>query len=343
LVAQLQSLGIAVKMLTGDALEVAREVAREVGLGEVIHAARLRPTAGAPAADAAQLVQQAAGFAEVFPEDKFRVVEALQAAGHVVGMTGDGVNDAPALRQAEVGIAVSNATDVAKGAASAVLTTQGLTGIVDLVTNGRSVYQRVLTWIVNKVSRTILKAGYVVIAFLATGQFAISALGMILIVFMTDFAKIALATDQVQASRRPETWNVGPLVIVAVAVGIALLVETLGLLAFGWHRFGLAEDPGLLQTFAFQTLLYFALFSLLSIRERRAFWRSRPSLVLAAALAADALIGVLIGVYGLADMRPLPVAVTATIVVSATVCALGINDGVKLVALALVSRPRRDG
>src|SRR5678815_216237 len=160
--------------------------------GNIVRAPDLRATTEVRAAE---LAASADGFAEVFPEDKFLVVKSLQAAGHVVGMTGDGVNDAPALRQAEVGIAVCSASDVAKGAASAVLTTDGLGGIVDLVVHGRATYQRVLTWIVNKISRTILKAGFVVGAFLATGRFVISALGMVLLVFMTDFVKITLATD----------------------------------------------------------------------------------------------------------------------------------------------------
>ncbi|HZS40978.1 MAG TPA: plasma-membrane proton-efflux P-type ATPase, partial [Polyangia bacterium] len=192
LIDQLRSLGIGVKMLTGDALPVAREIARELGLGEIVRAPELR---GDPAR-AAERARGSDGFAEVFPEDKFVVVKSLQSAGHVVGMTGDGVNDAPALRQAEVGIAVSGASDVAKGAASVVLTTEGLAGIVDLVKTGRAIYQRVLTWIVNKVSRTIFKSSFVVIAFLVTGRFVISALGMVLLVFMTDFVKIALSTDR---------------------------------------------------------------------------------------------------------------------------------------------------
>ena len=190
LIDELRSLGVAVKMLTGDALPVAREVARELALGEVMRIPELRAAEDASTERAADLVRGSSGFAEVFPEDKFLVVKSLQQAGHVVGMTGDGVNDAPPLKQAEVGIAVSGATDVAKGAASVVLTTEGLEGIIELVKNGRAIYQRVLIWIVNKVSRTILKAGFVVIAFLVTGKFVISALGMILLVFMTDFGTV---------------------------------------------------------------------------------------------------------------------------------------------------------
>jgi H+-transporting ATPase len=166
------------------------------------------------------------GFAEVFPEDKYAVVKGLQAAGHITGMTGDGVNDAPALRQAEVGIAVSSATDVAKGAASVVLTAPGLTNIVALVEQGRTIYQRILTWIVNKISRTILKAAFVSIAFVVTGKFVVSVFAMLLLTFMTDFAKIALATDHVRSSRKPETWNIGGFVAVSVATGVAMVAET---------------------------------------------------------------------------------------------------------------------
>ncbi len=294
LIDELRSLGIKVEMLTGDALPVAREIARVLGLGEIRRAPERARRAEGGARRRADLA--GGGFAEVFPEDKFLVVKSLQAAGHVVGMTGDGVNDAPALRQAEVGIAVSGATDVAKGAASAVLTTEGLVNIVDLVKNGRATYQRVLTWIVNKVSRSILKAGFVVIAFLVTGKFVISALVMLLLVCLTDVTHIALATDRVEPSQKPETWNIGPLVRVAVVLGVLTLIEALGLLAFGWRRFGLSDDAGLLQTFTFQTFLFFALCSLVSVRERRAFWRSRPSAALAASLAAAAI--------GRSDHRP---------------------------------------
>ncbi len=339
LIGELRSLGITVKMLTGDALPVARAVAEELGLGEVVRAPDLRAAlseTGMPAAEAALGTD---GFAEVFPEDKFLVVKGLQAAGHVVGMTGDGVNDAPALRQAEVGIAVSGSTDVAKGAASVVLTNEGLASIVDLVKNGRAIYQRVLTWIINKISRTILKSGFVVIAFLITGKFVISALGMVLLVFMTDFVKIALSTDRVHPSRKPETWNIGPLVRVAVVLGLLMLAESLGALAIGWNLFGLGHESGQLQSFTFLILLFFALFSIVSIRERRAFWTSRPSWILATALFVDACVGIAIGSNGLAELRPLPPGQIGFIVAYAFVASLVVNDCAKLILIGRLWNP----
>ena len=339
LIDELRSLGVKVLMLTGDALPVAREIARVLGLGDIT----LAPKRDAAQKDAPAVAPDLAGggLAEVFPEDKFLVVKSLQAAGHVVGMTGDGVNDAPALKQAEVGIAVSGATDVAKGAASAVLTTGGLVNIVDLVKNGRATYQRVLTWIVNKISRSILKAGFVVIAFLVTGKFVISAIVMLLLVCLTDVTHIALATDRVEPSQKPETWDIGPLVRVAIVVGVLTLVEALGLLAVGWHRFGLSTNAGLLQTFTFQTFLFFALTSLVSMRERRSFWRSRPSAPLAASLGAAAVVGTIIGLHGVAELSPLPFAESALVFGYAAICSLGPNDLVKSVLCARVRRAPR--
>lgn len=333
LIANLRGLGVTVKMLTGDALPVAREIARVLGIGQVDRVPHNNQSS--PDSRIGSVIQSRDGLAEIFPEDKFTVVRDLQAGGHVVAMTGDGVNDAPALRQAEVGIAVSGATDVAKGAASVVLLAEGLGGIIDLVKNGRVIYQRVLTWIINKVSRTILKSGFVVIPFLLTGKFVISALGMVLVVFMTDFVKIALSTDRARPSQKPETWSIGPLVMLAVILGLLMLVEALGLLALGWRWFDLGGNQGQLQTFTFQTLLFFALFSILSIRERRSFWASRPSAILSIALFADACVGVLIGLYGLAELQPLPPIQTALIVSYAFVFSLVVND---LLKLALLTR-----
>jgi plasma-membrane proton-efflux P-type ATPase len=334
LIDELKSLGVGVKMLTGDALPVAQELARELGLGEVVRAPDLRAAHSAGDMRARDLATGSSGFAEVFPEDKFLTVECLQEAGHIVGMTGDGVNDAPALRQAEVGIAVAGAADVAKGAASVVLTAEGLGGIVELVKNGRSIYQRVLTWIINKVSRAILESGFVVIAFLVSGKFVISALGMVLLVFMTDFVKIALSTDRVHPSQKPESWKIAPLVTLAVLLGLLMLFESLGLLFVGSHIFHLGGDRGRLHTFSFETLLFFALFSLVSIRERCEWWASWPSRTLGIALFADACAGVAVGTFGLGELRPLRLPEMGLIAGYSLLFSLIVNDFVKTAFIA---------
>jgi len=245
-------------------------------------------------------------------------------------MTGDGVNDAPALRQAEVGIAVSSATDVAKGAASVVLTEPGLTNIVALVEQGRTIYQRILTWIINKISRTILKAAFVAIAFVVTGKFVVSAFAMLLLVFMTDFAKIALATDNVLPSRQPETWDIGGFILTSVVLGIAMVAEALLLLWLGWTRFGLASNDGALTTFSFLTLLYMGVFSIVSARERRGFWTTWPSKALMAALVADALTGTVLTFTGLPGLAPLPWQQTLSIFAFSLLACLVVNDAVKV-------------
>ena len=329
-IASLRHLGVSVKMLTGDALPVAREIAQEVGLVNIRRVADLKAASTQPGNEAVDLLAGADGFAEVYPEDKYVVVQHLQAAGHVVGMTGDGVNDAPALRQAEVGIAVSNATDVAKGAASVVLTEPGLANIVVLVEQGRIIYQRILTWIINKISRTILKAAFVAIAFMATGKFVVTAFGMLLLVFMTDFAKIALATDNVRSSKTPETWKIGGFIEVSVALGMAMVAEALLLLYIAWTGFDLATNDSALYTFSFQTLLFFAVFSILSARERLRFWATMPSKTLVAALVLDVVVGVVLTNVGLPGLMPLPWWQTLAIFVYAMAVCLIVNDTVKV-------------
>ncbi len=330
LIAELRDLGVPVKMLTGDALPVAREIGQEVGLPNIRRVADLKAAGALASGTAVALLAGTDGFAEVYPEDKYIVVKHLQAAGHVTGMTGDGVNDAPALRQAEVGIAVSTATDVAKSAASVVLTKPGLTNIVALVEQGRTIYQRILTWIINKISRTILKAGFVSVAFMVTGKFVISASAMLLLVFMTDFAKISLATDNVRPSRKPETWKIAGYVSVAVVLGVAMLAEALFLLRLGWSHFGLATNDNGLYTFSFLTLLYFAVFSVVSARERSWFWKTQPSKTFLLAVAAEALVGTVLTMIGLPALEPLPWRQALAIFAYAMVSCLGVNDAIKV-------------
>jgi plasma-membrane proton-efflux P-type ATPase len=333
LIATLHDLGIPVKMLTGDALAVATEIGKGVGLPNIRRVADLKAATTATGKAGGDPLAGADGFAEVYPEDKYTVVQHLQAAGLVTGMTGDGVNDAPALRQAEVGIAVSTATDVAKGAASVVLTEPGLTNIVALVEQGRTIYQRILTWIINKISRTILKAAFVAIAFVVTGKFVVSAFAMLLLVFMTDFAKISLATDHVRPSRKPETWNIGGFIAVSVVLGLTMVGEALLLLWLSWSRLDLATDDNALHTFSFLMLLYMAVFSIVSARERRWFWATTPSKTLVAALVADALTGTILTFVGIPGLTPLPWWQMLAILGYAMVSCLVVNDTVKVVMI----------
>jgi H+-transporting ATPase len=330
LIQELRGLGITVKMLTGDALPIAQQIARDVGLGDhVRRIADLEAELKQDAAQAAEIAEKSDGFAEIYPEGKYRVVQSLQARGHVVGMTGDGVNDAPALKQAEVGIAVHSATDVAKGAASVVLTGEGLASIVNLVTEGRKVHQRIATWTINKISRTILKSAFVVGAFLVTGKYVISSLAMILMIFMTDFVKISLATDNVRWSKKPATWNLTGQVKIAAILGLLMVVESFGLLYIGLRYLNLANDLAV-HTFSFATLLYFALFSILVVRERGHFWESRPSRTLLTALTLDGIVAAAIATFGIPGLQPIPLPHTLFVIAYAFVFSLVVNDWIKV-------------
>lgn len=236
-----------------------------------------------------------------------------------------------ALRQAEVGIAVSNATDVAKGAASVVLTGEGLTNIVDLVENGRMIYERINTWILNKISRTILKTSLIVLAFLATGRYIISAFAMILEIFMTDFVKITLSTDNVKWSRKPDIWNITGLVKVAAVLGLLMVAEALGLLYVGLKYFGLASNEQALYTFTFETLFYFAASSIFSMRERAHFWSSMPSRTLLTAIGLDMIAAMLIAVIGLPGLTAIPLTISLSVMAYSFVFSLIINDLIKFI------------
>lgn len=330
LISELNEHGISVKMLTGDALSIAKEVARQVGLGEsIVSMGQLKGEIGSSPEVAARTAEKASGFAEIFPEDKYLVVRNLQSAGHIVGMTGDGINDSPALKQAEVGIAVSNATDVAKGAASAVLTNEGLTDIVTLVETGRRIYQRIVTWTLNKIVKTFEVAVFIVLAFLVTGDYVISALGVLLLLFANDFVTISVATDRVRWSSKPEKWDVTSLVKISLALSMFTIAELFGLLFAGINLLHISPGNPSFQTFGFSSVFYFAVFTILTVRERRHFWNSRPSGYMATALFVDTIAIALISTLGLPGLAPLGVGDLAFILVYAAVMFFGVNDFAK--------------
>ena len=275
LVADLQRLGLRVIMITGDTLPTARAVAGAVGLaGTACDAAEIRDRALSP---------DCAVLADVLPEDKFNLVRRLQEQGHVVGMTGDGVNDAPALKQAEVGIAVANATDVARAAASIVLTQPGLGDVVSAIELSRRIYQRMLTYALNSSIKKLEVPVFLSLVFLITGRIALSPLLMVLLLFANDFATMAITTDRAPSSQRPNRWHVRPLLLGALGVALPSLALTLAVFWAGGAVLGLGADR--LQTLAFVTLAFGSQATVYLVREPRRVWSSRPGPWLMAASA----------------------------------------------------------
>jgi H+-transporting ATPase len=305
MLAKLRSLGISVKMLTGDSLPIAKQVASEVNLGSrITKAPEIKEAAKEDAMAAEEMVEKSDGFAEIYPEGKYEIVKALQADKHVVGMTGDGINDAPALKQAEVGIAVSNATDVAKGAASVVLTEPGLTNIISLVISGRMIYQRIVTWIFNKIVKTFQIVVFVVLAFLFTGLFVVNAFQVVLLLFLVDFVTISLATDNARPSEKPETWDITSLLKASIVLGLFIVGESLGLLYLGLTYLNLSTSQ--LNTFVFDMLLFGGLLTIFVVRERGDFWKSKPSKPLLIAIIVDIILSSLLSVFGIPGLAPIP-------------------------------------
>ncbi len=326
LINEIKRLGISIKMLTGDALPIAIEIAKAVDIGDtIIKASELKD------ADKSiiELLEKNSGVAEVYPKDKYDIVKAFQTKGHIVGMTGDGVNDAPALKQAEVGIAVSSATDVAKGAASIVLTQEGLVNILSPIKIGRMMFERINTWILNKIARTILKTCFVIIAFLILGKFVMTATALLIIIFMTDFVKISLSTDNVQWSQSPAKWNINGLAKIGIAIGLLMTIEAFGLLYVGLNYFNLRIDSGSLNTFCFEILLFFAIFSIFVVRERNHFWHSAPSKTLLLLLIADMILGIFFTTFGLLSFKAIPLMQTFIVFFSTGACSFIINDFIK--------------
>ena len=305
LIGELRDLGISVKMLTGDAFPIAQETARQVGLSDAITSSAEFEKAVENEPDKASLIaEKSDGFAEIYPHDKYSIIKSLQRNGHIVGMTGDGVNDAPSLKQAEVGIAVSSATDVAKGAASVVLTGDGLGNIVDLVKVGRMMHQRMLTWIFNKVVKTFQIVVFVVVAFLLTGQFIVSAFDVILLLFVIDFVTLSISTDNARGSLKPDTWDISNLVKSSVILGVLVVLESLAILYIGLGPLGLAKDPGSINTFSFVILFYFGMLSVFVVRERGHFWQSFPSRSLFTITVIDMIAVAFLVTFGIPGLKP---------------------------------------
>ena len=300
LVTELRTLGVRTVMVTGDAPSTAAVVARAVGLegtvcppGSIPH--RVRP-------------EDFAVFAGVLPEDKYNLVKAFQKDGHAVGMCGDGANDAPALRQAQMGIAVSTATDVAKSAAGIVLTEPGLGGIVASVKEGRVTFQRILTYALNSITKKVVQVLFLAVGLILTGQAILTPMLMVVVMITGDFLGMSLTTDNVRPSPRPNAWRIGRMTIAGVFMGLAELGFCTAVLVIG--KFGMGFEIGMLRTLAFVVLVFGHQATTYSIRERRRLWSSRPSLWVVASSIADILIAATLATCGIL-MTPLPSFVVA--------------------------------
>ena len=298
LLTELDGLGVHTVMVTGDAAATAASVARQLGLDGPICPPGKIPDHVSPG--------DFTVFAGVFPEDKFRLVKSFQQQGHAVGMCGDGANDAPALRQAQMGIAVSTATDVAKAAAGIVLTDPGLGGIVTCIKEGRSAFRRVLTYVlsllVNKsATLVVLGAGLVM-----TGHAVLTPLLQAIAMLGGDFVTMSRAADRVQPSPHPNAWRIRNLTLAAVPLGVFKLGFYVGVLAAGWYLLRL--NPGQMRTLTLVLLVFAGQATVYVLREQGHFWGSRPALIMLSASAA-----VLILVASLAILSLLMTPITPTI------------------------------
>jgi len=294
LVKELRTLGVRTVMVTGDAPSTAAIVARAVGLDGAICPPGPIPESVRP--------EDFAVFARVLPEDKYRLVRAFQKSGHTVGMCGDGANDAPALRQAQMGIAVSTATDVAKSAAGIVLTKPGLEGVVAAVKEGRITFQRILTYTLNSVTKKIVQVLFLAAGLIITGHAILTPMLMVIIMITGDFLGMSLTTDNVRPSGMPNAWRVGNLTIAGVFMGISELAFCTAALTVGKFRLGLGIDA--LRTLAFLLIVYGNQATTYTNRTRQHLWSIRPSLWLVVSSVADLLIASAMANRGIA-MAPL--------------------------------------
>lgn len=331
LIAELRAEGVATVMVTGDAAATAASVARAVGLTGPVCSAEKIPHEANP--------DDFAIYAGVFPEDKFKRVQAFQRQGHIVGMCGDGVNDAPALRQAQMGVAVSTATDVAKSAASVVLTEPGLTGVVDAIKEGRAAFQRVLTYTLNALVKKFLLVPFLGVGLLTTGHAIVTPMQMALLLITGDFLTMAIATDRATPSSEPDVWRLGAITGAAASVAFAGLLLLSTVVLAGERQLGLNIDE--LRTLAFVSLVFLGQATVYVLRDRRRLWSSSPSKWLVASSTINVAIAILLGLAGWL-MAPLPAWIIGELFVATLLFALVLDLLKAFVFATFGLAPRRE-
>jgi len=290
-------MGVKVKMVTGDQLAIAQETAKKLGMGTgILDAASLGNVKNQETSQVAEAIEKADGFAQVFPEHKFHIVEVLQQRGHIVGMTGDGVNDAPALKKADCGIAVSGATDAARAAASIVLLTPGLSVIIDAIKESRKIFQRMTSYSIYRIAETMNILAFMTLSILIFNFYPLTAVMIVMLALLNDGAILSIAYDRVNYSNKPESWNMRLIMGVSSAVSIIGLLDAFGLFYICERIFHL--DRAVIQTLVYLKMSVGGHFKIFVTRTRGPFWSIAPAPILLVAVFGTQAIATVIAVYG---------------------------------------------
>ncbi len=328
-IASAEQMGVKVKMVTGDQLAIAQETSRQLGLGtNILDATVLRDSKDQQSQQSVASIEKADGFAQVFPEDKYNIVDVLEKHGHMVGMTGDGVNDAPALKKADCGIAVSGATDAARAAASIVLLAPGLSVIIDAIKESRRIFQRMNSYAIYRITETLRVLFFMTLAILVFNFYPVTAVMIVIIAVLNDGAILSIAYDNVHYKDKPEAWNMRLVLGISTVLGVIGVVAAFGLFYLGERVFHL--DHAHVQTLMYLKLSVAGHLTIFLTRTRGPFWSIRPARILWIAVLGTQTVATLIAVYGL-FMTPLGWGWAAFVWGYALAWAL-VNDRVKLLA-----------
>jgi H+-transporting ATPase len=328
-------MGLNVKMLTGDQVAIAREIGKQLDLGSnIMDAAIFNETRQHETGQIAEAIEKADGFAQVFPEHKYHIVDVLQQKGHIVGMTGDGVNDAPALKKADAGIAVAGATDAARAASDIVLLTPGLSVIIDAIRESRKIFQRMINYATYRIAETIRVLLLMTLSILVFNFYPVTAIMIVLLAILNDGAILSIAYDNTRYSNKPEVWNMRSVLSVATVLGIVGVIASFGLFYMGETVFHLSRE-------SIQTLMYLKLsvaghLTVFVTRTRGPFWSIKPARILLLAVIGTQIVATFIAVYGL-GMTPIGWKWAAMVWGYALAWFL-INDQVKLLAYKIFDK-----
>ncbi len=335
-IATARQMGVQLKMVTGDALAIARETAKTLDMGtNILDGASLGDSKHDETAEVAASIEKADGFAQVFPEHKFHIVDVLQKHGHIVGMTGDGVNDAPALKKADCGIAVSGATDAARAAAAIVLMTPGLSVIIEAIKESRKIFQRMNSYAIYRIAETLRVLFFMTLAILVFNFYPLTAVMIVMLALLNDGAILSIAYDRVHYRNAPEAWNM------RVVLGVSTVLGVLGVIsAFG--LFFLAERVFHIDRAHIQTMMYLKLsvaghLTIFLTRTRGPFWSIRPARILWGAVLGTQALATLIALFGFGLVTPLAW-YWALLVWGWALAWFLVNDRFKLLAYSVLDR-----